>query len=507
VRSDYLAGGAAGYGEAAPGDHLQTVYRFWLVGDGIRHGTAPWRDRYSFQPEIGPQWNPAGWPFGLPFWPLVALFGPVVAWNLFVLLTYVGAGGLTCLWLRALDLPLAAALGGGLAFALAPYRVQQSTGHLLGPISLLLPLALWMIERRRWELAAAALASIPLSGQVHLALGAIPLAGAYALARRRNPASLAGAALAVGAAIVAGLLVQRAVIAGSLEAGGRSLREVARYSAQWQDLVSRRQRHGEESFVFVGWLTPLLAAAGVAALVSARRTALAVVLAGAAIVPVVLALGTNLPVYETLWHHVGLLRYPRVPERLMPVACLALAALVAFAIARLRSRTFAAVVLAAVAVDLHVEAYAASAADPGNRAYAALGAAPPGRLLELPVFTPDTHFGSVYLAYDLRVRRTRPGGYSTLAPRRADEIARALRPLMCGRSPEPGLLDRLGVRYVAVHRGVYRAAGLPRSCPAAAVRELRRLGFRPLSSDGPISVFRSATRTGAPAAAQPTGAR
>ena len=102
-----------------------------------------------------------------------------------MLLTYVGAGGLAALWLRALGLPLAAALVGGLAFALAPYRVAQSTGHLLGPISMLLPLALYGVERRLGWLAVAALASIPLSGQVHLALGAIPFVLAYAVARGR----------------------------------------------------------------------------------------------------------------------------------------------------------------------------------------------------------------------------------------------------------------------------------------------------------------------------------
>ena len=29
--SAFIAGGAPGYGEPGAGDHLQTVYRFWLV--------------------------------------------------------------------------------------------------------------------------------------------------------------------------------------------------------------------------------------------------------------------------------------------------------------------------------------------------------------------------------------------------------------------------------------------------------------------------------------------
>ena len=181
----FLGYGAPREGRVTPGDHLQTAYNLWLPGHQLVRGEAPWLDPYSFQPEVEPRVNFAGWPFAAVFGPLQALFGTVVGWNLFVLLTYVGAGGLTALWLRALGLPLAAALVGGLAFTLAPYRVAQSTGHLLGPISMLLPLALYGVERRLGWLAAAALASIPLSGQVHLALGAIPFVLAYAIARGR----------------------------------------------------------------------------------------------------------------------------------------------------------------------------------------------------------------------------------------------------------------------------------------------------------------------------------
>src|ERR671934_774749 len=95
---------------------------------------------------------------------------------------------------------------GGLAFAIAPYRVAQSTGHLLGPSSILLPLALWALERRRPALAVAAVASIPLSGQVHLALGAVPFVCAYALVRRRDFRTIVAVEATVAAAGAAGLL-------------------------------------------------------------------------------------------------------------------------------------------------------------------------------------------------------------------------------------------------------------------------------------------------------------
>ena len=77
--SRFLARGTPISGEAAAGDHLQAEYHLWLVGHQLEHGRAPWRDPYTFRPESPPRWNFGGWPFGLPFWPLGAIFGPCSA--------------------------------------------------------------------------------------------------------------------------------------------------------------------------------------------------------------------------------------------------------------------------------------------------------------------------------------------------------------------------------------------------------------------------------------------
>src|SRR5262249_61870244 len=100
--------------------------------------------------------------------------------------------------------------------------------------------------------------------------------------------------------------------------------------------------------------------------------------------------------------------------RLRPVACLAIAALVAFAIdlapgivpsGRVRGLTpdmagmgalVAAVAVVAVGADLHFNALRATVADAGNTAYKALAHTPrDAHLLEVPVFLPDVHYGSV----------------------------------------------------------------------------------------------------------------
>ncbi len=326
VDDRYLARPAAGYGEAAAGDHLQLGWAFWLPGHQLERGAAPWADPYSFRPVAEAAPNLQGWLLGIPFWPLRHLLGNVWAYNLIVLLSFVAAGGVACWWLRALGLARAAALAGGLVFALAPYRVGQSTGHLLGLIAFLLPAVLLALERRRFVWAAIALAAIPLSGQIHLAMGAVVLALGYAWARVPRSdwwKAAAGAVVATATAVA----VQQIVVAGSIAGGGRSFGQVRRYSAELSDFVTRGVGAGIEEYVFLGWLTPVLALAGLWAI--RRRGGLAWFLGLSALIPCLLALGANLPLYEPLWRVLPPLRFARVPERLLPIACLALAALVA----------------------------------------------------------------------------------------------------------------------------------------------------------------------------------
>ena len=141
------------------------------------------------------------------------------------------------------------------------------------------------------------------------------------------------------------------------------------------------------------------------------------------------------------------------------------------------------VVLIALAVDVRVPVFDAVAADQESVAYAALKGE--GRLLELPVFRPDIHFGSVYLGYARQSPRERPQGYSTTAPAAADRIARQLRGLSCGRGSIP---SDLGIRFVAVHRGLYRQSDwFASDCAERAEATLRRNGWTLLARDGAIS--------------------
>ena len=489
--SRYLARGGPGYGEAAAGDHLQLAWALWLPGHQLERGAAPWADPYSFRPEAEAPPNVLGYPLSLPYWPLDRLLGHVWAYNLVLLLSLAASGLLACWWLRALSVPRAASLVGGLAYALAPYLLAQAAaGHLLGFVAALLPAMLLALERRRFVVAAVLLASLPLSGQLHLALGAIPLYLGYAWARleRRR---LREAALGAGVGAAIGLVVWALTVRGSIAAGGRSLAAVERYQAEAQDFLDRSVDAQLEEFVYLGLLLPVVALVGLVLLVREQRYGLAVVLATAVLVPCVLALGTNLPLYEPLWHAFPPLRFPRVPERLLPIACLALAALAALALARLRRPVLVALVALLLVADLRVSVFSATQPDgPGGAAYAALRRE--GRLLELPVFRPGQHWGGVYLAYARRSPRERPQGYSTVAEPAADRWAVEHAGLSCGLGRVPP-----GIRYVAVHRGLYEQSGLfGGSCPGRAEAMLERTGWRLLRRDGAVAVYaRAADRS------------
>jgi hypothetical protein len=498
-----MANDRLGAGEPPAGDHLQSVYRFWLVGHQLEHGHAPWKDPYSFQPLVNPQTVVGGWPFGLPFWPVEAAFGPVIAWNLLLLGTIVLAGLFTYLWLRCLRLEAWPAALGGLIFAIAPYRLEQSAGHLLGWAAVLLALALWAVERSRsaaglqahvWGgLAALALASVSLSGQVHLALGAVPFVLAYAAVRFRVVPftwTAGGALVAIGV----GLAIRYTLIAGSAEERGRSTSELRHYSAEPLDFLDRWHASRSEEFVYLGWLTLALAVVGLAIL-ARRSRRLAVLLGLGVLVPVLLALGTHLPGYEAAWRHFPPLHFTRVPGRLLPIANLALAALAAFACAALvrrsarRTLAVGIVLVILVGLDLVVQPLSATAADPSNRAYTALASAPAGRVLQLPLFEPGVHYGSVYDYYQLQEAREQPGGYSTLAPQAAvDFYAKHVR-WNCGvwLPGDREELDLLGITRILFHRGLYTQAH--RVGATFGSWGLFNAGWHPVAAGGPVSLW------------------
>ena len=222
-----------------------------------------------------------------------------------------------------------------------------------------------------------------------------------------------------------------------------------------------------EGIVYVGWTVVVLAVAGLVALILRRRWGMALVLGLGALIPILFSLGGNLPGYHFIWQHVPGLRNTRVPERMMPIACLALAGLVAVAVSRLRWPGVAVIVALLLLVDLRMGLFHETAADPNNPVYAALRQHSPGRLLELPVFEAGSQSASVYLYYLMQAPHEHPSGYSTTAPLAADRRLRELQKTPCR------YLRPLGVRELVTHYGVKNPCGgrlIARSGRVAAFR-------------------------------------
>jgi hypothetical protein len=176
----------------------------------------------------------------------------------------------------------------------------------------------------------------------------------------------------------------------------------------------------------------------------------------------------------------------------MPIANLALAALTAFAVAellgRVRARSAIALSVALVvlvAADLTVWPLRATAADPDNGAYAALG---PGRILELPIT--ESVYGSPYLYYVMQNPHERPGGYASARPKEQAAFNARWKRLNCGRwrAGDTAELSRLGIRSILLHRAVYEFRGASESARLAELG-LRANGWRPLTRDGAITLF------------------
>ena len=242
-----------------------------------------------------------------------ALLGTVAGWNVFVLLTYVGAGGLTALWLRALGLGLEPALVGGLAFALAPTgshsrpaicsgrsrcccrsrSLRSSAGWRGSP--------LWRSRRFRSRVRCTSRSARSRSCSPTRSRGA----GAGTARSRRPPEWRPGRS------------------SGGSHSATRSSAPTPRSSALLG--VGERlplPRPGEfERFVYLGWLLPLLADAGPRLLVFQKhkrpsRRGLALALGLGALVPALLALGSNLPGYGVI-----LAKYAPQRDRNCPSGC------------------------------------------------------------------------------------------------------------------------------------------------------------------------------------------
>ena len=366
--------------------------------------------------------------------------------------------------------------------------------------------------------SALAIASIPASGQVHLALGAVPFYLAYAFVRTRERWPLVAAVAATGLAVAAGVLRlvvrdrrvdrRRRALAAP---GGQVLGRVARLRRP-----ARAPRHGELRLPrladparrdrrprlplpppHVRARDPARARRSCCRSCSrsgrTRRSTGRCASCSTRSASRACPSGCS-PSRASRSRRSSPSRCPSCSELRLP-----------FRVPR-QALVVTAIAVCLLLADLRVTTFRTTEADAKNAAYSAL-AGSTGRLVEVPVFRPGIHYGGVYLYYDMRAKRERPQGYSTLAPVVADTVAKRLAPINCGdwRTGAAALLDRLGVRQVMFHAGLFKDNPEAPDTAAFAWQGLVAHGYRPVATDGPVTLL--AVRRRSRAALHPSPSR
>ncbi|MCG8348981.1 MAG: hypothetical protein MI924_14515 [Chloroflexales bacterium] len=152
---------------SAPVDGGQNIWGLWWIRHAILHGQNPYVTSYLFFPdEINLFWQTFSLPNALLVLPVLIASGPIVAFNLLVLLAFGLSGFLVYKVARALLDNRVAALFAGFIYAFAPYHMQPLLGGALEivavqwiPLYVLLLMA--MLSRpSAWRVVAAAVALV-----------------------------------------------------------------------------------------------------------------------------------------------------------------------------------------------------------------------------------------------------------------------------------------------------------------------------------------------------------
>jgi hypothetical protein len=336
--------------------------------------------------------------------PGILLSGPVLGYNLALVVSLVLSGlGTQALVRRASGDRLAAFVAGAF-FAAGAHRWIR-LAHLHAQVTLFLPFVLLALERfwerRTWRRALVFGVLLALQGLASVYLGAITaLVVAVALALAVIAGLRGGALLRAAAGLVVAALLLYPVVRPYLQMRARqgvefTLADVATYATTLESYAASgtrlyggiTQKHLDpervQDTLFPGLTVVLLGLAGVAA---APRRYRAVAVA-ASLVAVVFSLGPATPFYRALHENVVLVRGVRALSRFSLVPVLALSVLAGFALAR-RWR-LALLALAAFAVEsANAPIRYAPAPEPSETARFLRGR--PGAVAVLPLGPGDT---------------------------------------------------------------------------------------------------------------------
>jgi hypothetical protein len=184
-----ISGGTVGW----EGDNLFCIRQFWWIKHAVLDlNRSPFFDPYSYYPEGYEVARSVMFPVStFPAVPITALWGPVVAYNLTLLFTFVMMGLGTYFWVRRLTSSRSAALVAGTIAAFLPYRFAHLPGHLHMMSTQWIPWCLYAFERYRddprprWGAVLGVAAALVALSDWYYAYSASILLPVYALLRAR----------------------------------------------------------------------------------------------------------------------------------------------------------------------------------------------------------------------------------------------------------------------------------------------------------------------------------
>ena len=184
-----------------PGDPMQSMAFLGWYPFALTHGLNPLHQSYVNLPQgSNMMWNTGAPLLGGAMWPVTALFGVVVSYNVVLLLALALDGWCTSLWLRRHVRHMVAAWLGGLLMVLGPYAASQALGHvqllLFFPVPLLLIAVETIIQHPehnsvRWGAVIGLLAAVQLLFMEEiLALSVVTVGTAVVIAALLFPRSV-----------------------------------------------------------------------------------------------------------------------------------------------------------------------------------------------------------------------------------------------------------------------------------------------------------------------------
>ena len=427
---------------------------------------------------------------------------PVVVYNFLIFLGFAGSGVGAFVLARHLTRDDGAALVAAAIFTMAPYRVEHFM-HLELQWAAWIPLALWALHRAidegSWRMGALAglFVALQIGSCVYygifLAVFAVIVTVMLLLTAPRR-VSRAIAPLAAAGFVAAVLVIPYLIpyLATSRSAAPRDPTEVAAYSAlpvsyltsppqNWLwGWTSARWGHPELS-LYPGVAAALLAIVGL----FARPRRLALIYAVVAVTAFELSLGSHGSLYPLI-QHVSVIGNLRSPSRFAIVVECAIAVLAALGVSSLRgalsplhARLVPLAALVLVTIDFaNTGMYLSPVPAPNaSTVYRAVRSSGPGPVIELPMPVPEALPGheAVFQYWSTAHWHPLVNGYTAVY---TDEYIYTLDRMRTFPDDRSILqLQRLGVRYVIVHRAFYEPGRYTALMVSMGNRpELRSLG-------------------------------